>query len=607
MNQKQNPLQLIAWCGVIALLMVAGCNRQNDSQKKEAEKPGAYRVQVKKDEPKVEYALTDEQTKYLWDLEHHANILGAHGFKPLIAAIIAGSKDDILNVIGDPICTVLDHHAKSIAYQSSVLDLQRTISGTEPLDAESAANLDRLSADEFVDWLLEKRALFGNSPEPKARFDVKTILPPQDDEYWLVKCIHRIWGNDPKGGPLEVTIHMTLRTHEIEKSRMDLGSWMHECHVTQVDVFRSGQPLFAEVDPKQTRIFPEDFYDNWISPRKEINTGGIYACDYNRDGITDLFVTDLREDAGRMYTGKKDGKFTDETYLLKLELAKNSRIAAFVDLDNDGWEDVFFPGLPKIYRNSKGEKFLNYTGNTNLPLLLDLAPGPLKRISGVIPADFDLDGDIDLYITRSVKSVGSWLESVQPQLAHNQLLRNDGNWKFTDVTRRTGTDGEGRSTFAAVWTDVNNDRYPDLYMINEFGNGSLLVNQQGKKFEKRLLTPGQSDFGSMGLTCGDYNNDGNMDIYVSNMYSKAGSRVMGNMKDGTYPPEVQSRLRSMVAGSELYENQGNLKFKPVGKEYQIHAAGWAWGASMADFNNDGWLDLYVAAGFISRDREKPDG
>ena len=82
---------------------------------------------------------------------------------------------------------------------------------------------------------------------------------------------------------------------------------------------------------------------------------------------------------------------------------------------------------------------------------------------------------------------------------------------------------------------------------------------------------------------------------------------MGNMVEGTYPSEIQSRLRSMVAGGELYKNNGDLTFEPVGKDFQVHAAGWAWGASMADLNNDGWPDLYVTAGFISRDRAKPDG
>lgn len=600
-----NPAKQIRFLLLFACLLwvVNGCNKgsseNNNSKEKKVTQGGAFRVEDKK-EPVIEYSLTEEQSAYLWDMEHHGNVLGEHGFKPLIKAIVAADREEIIKVVGEPTCTILDVNPQAITYHSDVLDLNRQTIGDNQ-------TVDKINTDQFVDWWLEKRNLFGLDPLPKAKFYVKSILPPDEDEFWTVKCIHRIWGNGKEGGPLEVNVHMTLKTYEIEKSRLDLGSWLYHCEITQVDVFRSKKPLFTQTEPKATNIFPDTFYDNWQAPLKEINTGGVYATDYNRDGYTDMFITDKREDAGKMFTGKKDGKFVDETFFLGLNYGRNGRIAAFIDFDNDGWEDLFFPQQPWIFRSIKGEKFINITGRSNLPLLIDLAAGERKRISGIIPADFDLDGDIDFYITRSVEPVGSWLEPMQPKLAHNQLIRNDGNWKFTDVTSRTGTAGGGRSAFSAVWTDVNNDRYPDLYVINEFGNGTLLVNKEGVRFEEHKLTEYQNDFGSMGLTCGDFNNDGLIDLYIANMYSKAGSRIMGNMKDGTYPEEVQSRLRSMVAGGELYQNDGDLKFKPVGKDFQVHAAGWAWGTSMADLNNDGWLDLYVTAGFISRDRAKPDG
>lgn len=586
-------------CSLLVLLASCNSKEEQEKQKPAVLQGGAFRVETD-EEPAVEYSLTDEQTAYLWKMEHHGNILGKHGFGPLNQAIVAGDREAILRIIGEPVCTILDIAPQQITYQSEALTASRT---TDDSDNQRVT----IDEQEFVDWLLEKRAMFADSPTPQSKFYVKKILPPNEDEYWFVKCIHRMWGTSKQGGPLEINLHLSIKTHEIEKSRLDLGSWLHQCDVHQIDISEAPGPLFAQTDPKATSIFPDTFYDNWNQPRAEINTGGVYACDYNRDGLTDLFITDLRDDGGRMYTGKPDGKFVDQTFFLGLERAKNARIVAFVDLDGDGWEDIFLPDSSRIFRNMKGEKFVEYTAASNLPLMIDLAKGDRKRISGVIPADYDLDGDLDLYITRSVQSVGSWLESVQPHLAHNQLLRNDGDWKFKDVTANTRTDGEGRSTFSAVWTDVNNDRYPDLYMINEFGNGSLLLNQEGKTFERRLLMPNQADFGSMGLTCGDYDNDGNIDIYVSNMYSKAGNRVMGNMIEGTYPDKIQSRLESMVAGGELYQNQGDLTFKPVGKKFQVHAAGWAWGASLADLNNDGWLDLYVTAGFISRDRHKPDG
>lgn len=597
-NSVRSPIYLV-FALFFSCCFTCGCNqsgKKNDPADSEAVKSGAFRVERK--EVQVDYSLTDEQTKYLWDLEHHGNVLNKHGFGPLIQAVADGSKEDILNSLGEPNCYLIDKSEDTLAFKSEQLDLTRDITADDSPPKPA-------TAEQFVDWLLTKRAMFED--KPRAKFYVRTILPPKAEETWEVKCIHRIWGKSKQGGQLEVAIHLDLKTYQIEKQRLDLGSWVSECKVTQVDVAQSTEPLFDLADPKLTGVFPDAFYDNWKETQKQINTGGVYACDYNRDGFTDMFVTDKREDGGKMFTGDQAGKFTEDTHFVKLESIRNCRITAFVDLDNDGWEDLICPGIPRVFRNLNGEKFVNYTGLTNFPLMLDLSDGSHNRISGVIPADFDLDGDLDLYITRSVENVGSWLQSVQPQLAHNQLLRNDGNWMFTDITQRTGADGEGRSTFSAVWTDVNNDRYPDLYMINEFGNGSLLVNQKGVKFEKQQLTPDQGDFGSMGLTCGDFNNDGNTDIYVSNMYSKAGSRVMGNMVDGTYPDDVQSRLRSMVAGGELYQNEGGLNFKPVGKDYQVHAAGWAWGSSLADLNNDGWLDLYVTAGFISRDRAKPDG
>jgi hypothetical protein len=91
------------------------------------------------------------------------------------------------------------------------------------------------------------------------------------------------------------------------------------------------------------------------------------------------------------------------------------------------------------------------------------------------------------------------------------------------------------------------------------------------------------------------------------MYSKAGNRVVGNLPEGLYSDEVMAKLKRLVQGSRLYHNDGNLKFSEVGRSFQVHDVGWAWGTAMADFNNDGWLDIYATAGYMSRDRAKPDG
>jgi hypothetical protein len=111
----------------------------------------------------------------------------------------------------------------------------------------------------------------------------------------------------------------------------------------------------------------------------------------------------------------------------------------------------------------------------------------------------------------------------------------------------------------------------------------------------------------MGVTCGDIDNDGNIDIYVANMYSKAGNRILGNLRPGLYSKKTLAKFRNYVAGSQLYRNRGGLRFKKLGKEYQVSGIGWAYGAALVDLDNDGWLDLYATCGFISKSRDQLDG
>jgi hypothetical protein len=273
-------------------------------------------------------------------------------------------------------------------------------------------------------------------------------------------------------------------------------------------------------------------------------------------------------------------------------------VAAFVDIDGDGWEDLILGD--RVYRNVEGRRFDDYTSRSNLHLPADTG--------GIALADFDRDGRVDLYVTRPGKgAVDSWIEGKSGSKKGNQLWRNLGNWQFENVTDRSGTSGGLRSTFSAVWLDANNDGWPDLYVINEFGNGVLLVNQGDGTFREHMLTKGPCDFGTMGVTCGDINNDGHIDIYAANMYSKAGMRVFSNLRPDAYPKEIMATMRRFVTGSQLHRNQGGLKFKQVGEAWQVNDIGWAYGAALIDLDNDGWLDLFATCGFMSKDRKEQDG
>ena len=301
----------------------------------------------------------------------------------------------------------------------------------------------------------------------------------------------------------------------------------------------------------------------------------------------------------KLYQGGPGGTFKDVTASFGLATRLTDRpTAAWVDIDGDGWDDLILGR--RIFRNEGGKGFTDYTAKCNLRLPDDAG--------AVVVADYDRDGKLDLYVTRSLpRGATSWLDGHSSDKRGNMLFRNTGDWQFENVTKSAGALGGQRSTFTAAWLDANNDGWPDLHVINEFGDGILLVNNQNGTFSERRLADRPADFGTMGVAVGDIDNDGNIDIYCANMYSKAGTRVIGNLAPDAYPADVMEKMRRFVAGSQLHLNKGGLKFEQAGNDRRVAAVGWAYGACLADLDNDGFLDIYATAGYISRDRKEADG
>jgi hypothetical protein len=322
----------------------------------------------------------------------------------------------------------------------------------------------------------------------------------------------------------------------------------------------------------------------------------VWVCDFDRDGFLDVLVTDVK--AVALYRGKAGCKFDDVTQRVGLPPAGSTATACWVDLDGDGWDDLILEG--RVFRNAEGRTFEDVTTRCKLP--------PLLGLSAILPADFDRDGRLDLYLTRtSPPGNQSWLEGTGNSGQGNHLLRNMGGWKFEDVTKKSGTHGGYKSSFTAAWLDADADGWPDLHVPNEFGDGDLMLNRKDGTFVATRLADRPADFGTMGLAAGDLNNDGRIDLYCADMYSKAGTRVIGNLKPDAYPPAVMAKLRRFVSGSELHLNGGGGKFTQVAAAKQMNAVGWAYGPALADFDGDGFLDVFATAGYLSRDRRKPDG
>jgi hypothetical protein len=390
--------------------------------------------------------------------------------------------------------------------------------------------------------------------------------------------------------------------------------WFLSAALKQTLVARSTRYLMHDV-ARERGMDPSLFHDNWEILKKNpdsddakwVASGGVFVCDFNRDGILDVLVTDINRFA--LYKGTPGGRFVDVTAEVGLPvIPKNenaiSNAACFIDIDGDGWDDLILGG--RVYQNvadGNGGRRFQEVKNAQLPL-------PPDTVSLVV-ADFDKDGRLDVYATRTAPMRKSWLDGfAEADKAGNRLLRNVGNWKFQDVTAAANASGGPRSCFTAAWLDANNDGWPDLHVINEFGNGVLLINQKDGTFREHLLGEGPLDYGSMGVAVGDINNDGWIDIYCANMFSKAGRRVISNMPpegQGGYPKEVMKTIERFVGGSQLHLNRGGGRFEQAGERLAVNAVGWAYGPVLADLDNDGWLDIHGLAGHLSRDRNKPDG
>ncbi len=543
------------------------------------------------------WSLEARDTTYLWDLEHHSNVLVKFGFAALGDALSKPDRDALMRLLAAGFEGRVPEQTIDVVLNEGTLDAQRHDGAAAPLRA--------MDTPAFAERLLELRQPF--AAPPTFRFAVKRITPSERgdlDAPWSALCVMQIGGTRKSdGGPIETALLFEIEFERPTKERMAAPAWVRAFSILRTATVGSETPLFRKA-LTDYGIDGRRFHDNWRTKRKMQVPGGIYACDYNRDGCVDLLTTDAFRQGNALLRGKPGGGFDDvttEAGLLRIQ-SDGDLDAAFVDLDGDGWEDLVFAG-GTIWRNVEGERFEELTDRSNLRSLAYIE----GQRSTVTVVDFDRDGRMDLYVVRGGGFPTSWLEDAGESPHRNALLRNVGDWRFEDVTEKFGADGGPRSSFTAVWFDANADLWPDVYVMNEFGDGALYVNEEGARFFEMDVDPTTDDFGSMGAASGDLDNDGNIDLYVAAMYSKAGSRVIGNLPEGVYPDAIMARLSRLISGSELYQNAGDLRFSARAVEYQIQDVGWAWGPALADFDNDGLLDIYATAGYMSRDRREPDG
>jgi hypothetical protein len=332
---------------------------------------------------------------------------------------------------------------------------------------------------------------------------------------------------------------------------------------------------------------------------------GLALGDVNGDGYDDVYVCQPGGLPNRLFVQKPDGTATDVSAEAGVDFLDNTQSALLIDLDNDGDQDLVaaMPGGLLLLENDGRGHFTVRGTSPRVPNAYSLAA-----------ADYDGDGDLDLYACvyfGSGDDDASDIPVPMPQHdanngGRNRLFRNDGNWHMTDVTADVGLDHNNhRFSYAAAWEDYDNDGDLDLYVANDFGRNNLYRNEGAKagarQFSDVADAAGLSG-GAFGMSAafGDYDRDGQMDIHLGAMFSSAGSRVTTQRQfmPGK-PEEVRARFRQMARGNSLFHNAGGGRFTDVSVEANITYGRWAWASLFVDLNNDGWEDILVANGFVT--------
>lgn len=550
------------------------------------------KTSAKPEEPEVNGLLDAAERNYLWDVEHHANILHDVAFKRTSKALIQADEKALREMLMEGFAAELPAETQATKVDTELVHYQRSrLDDGPPVAADG---------DQFVASLLALRRLYHQ--EPKAKVSIMQLSPVEGrkgrEALWQGTCLVRMWGEADPGQPTEVIQQWEIVVPRPDEKVAKEGRWLKSCKVLQTQVSHSNHFLLRPA-AEERGVNVKPLWENWTiedTLKRNTDTGSVSLCDYNRDGCVDMLITDVNGQA--FYQGTPQGKFLDRTSEVGLVLPWRGVLVLFADLDGDGWEDLLLGN--KIFRNEEGKRF------TFVKLCADI--GMMPTVTNVSTVDYNLDGKMDLYfVVGGIPKGDSWIEGKSGRANGNQLLKNLGGWKFEDVSKSANAEGGRRSVFTAAWFDANGDGRPDVHVPNEFGNGVLLVNQPDGTFKEVELVKGPSDFGTMGLTVGDFNNDGNIDIYCANMYSKAGNRVIGNLRSDAYPQHIMDLMNAYTKGSQLWKNNGNLTFDRVGPALQVADVGWAYGPCMADLDNDGFLDIHATAGFMSVDPNEPDG
>jgi len=331
---------------------------------------------------------------------------------------------------------------------------------------------------------------------------------------------------------------------------------------------------------------------------------GVSVGDIDGDGFDDVYVCQPAGLPNRLYRNRGDGTFEDITEASGVGLLDNTACALFADFDNDGRQDLIVVRAtgPLLFLNRGGGKF------REKPDAFQFANPPRGTFTGAATADYDRDGWLDVYFCLYTYYQGTdqYNYPVPYYAAENGppnfLMRNNRDGTFRDATAQSGLDRNNtRYSFCCGWGDYNGDGWPDLYVVNDFGRKNLYRNNGDGTFTDVAAQAGVEDTGAgMGLCWFDYDNDGEEDLYVADMWTAAGERISTqDIFQRDAPEPVRALYRKHAMGNSLFRNRGDGTFENKTTLDNGGMGRWSWSSDAWDFDHDGFPDLYIANGMVS--------
>jgi len=472
--------------------------------------------------------------------------------------------------------------------------------------------------EQLIEALHELAAPWLGATDIRLKFKLFRVVATSD-HVWTTRQFLEVFGTGPSG-PVEQNALWEIRWQATDENQSPRIDWIAVKRFEQVSSTRR-EPWF--VDSTEAALGHNKSYrqqllhgvNHWRRRIQDTNTTtnsgmtGVAVGDVNGDGLDDLYLCQESGLPNLLWVQRPDGTADDVSHEAGVDWLFGARCALFLDIDNDGDQDlaVAFLGYVVLAEN-------NGEGHFDLRSTLSTSQENITLTA----ADYDLDGDLDLYVGSLSPDVhvdtprdggmsapdASFVYHDANDSAPNMLFRNEGSWNYRDVTAEVGLSANNaRRTLAAAWEDFDNDGDQDLYVANDFGRNSLYRNDGATGFVDVAEDLAVEDRASgMSVTWGDYDRDGRMDLYVGNMFSAAGNRI--TFQNG-FKPDISGQKRAIyqrfAKGNTLYRNANDGSFEEVSALASVEMGRWAWSSNFADINNDGWEDLIVANGYITTD------